>query len=280
MSGFSATMELLEPTFGLDLNGDGVTGAITTTIAAAGAITLLTVGDQLSFRRVGGLAAENLRRIRRRWPIRAWTPLGAEQAWSNYQVVWKNGGADQYFVWTTDGNGNFLSQGAVLSGTSLTLESLETTFNQNFNGDGRPVLSRPTSRLSARPPWPRSANTDSLYAHNTDHRAQLKISGAPSRSAVADTYSLNDHGATTGPQLKLSGAAVTVGQFGAWTPLGAEQTGSNDQIVWKNGGADEYVVWTTDINGNFLSQSAVLSRTERCRWMRSRLISTRISTVI
>ena len=66
---------------------------------------------------------------------------------------------------------------------------------------------------------------------------------------------------SSGPQLKLSGAAVTVGQFGAWTPLAVEQTASNYQIVWKNGGADQYVVWTTDSNGNFLSQGAVLSGT-------------------
>ena len=66
----------------------------------------------------------------------AWTPLGAEQTAGGYQVVWKNGGADQYVVWNTDSNGNFLSQGAVLSGTSLALESLETTFGQDLNGDG------------------------------------------------------------------------------------------------------------------------------------------------
>ena len=233
MSGFSATMELLEPSFHQDLNGDGVTGAVTTTVESAGATTLLKVGINYLF---GGLAGPQLKISGGSVAVGqfgAWTPLGAEQAGSNYQVVWKNGSADQYLVWTTDGNGNFLSQGAVLSGTSLALESLETTFNQNFNGDG----------------------TTGVVT------TVIESFGVTTLAQVANTYSLYAHNTIIGPQLKLSGAAVTVGQFGAWTPLAVEQAVSNYQIVWKNGGADQYVVWTTDSNGNFLSQGAVLSGT-------------------
>ena len=62
-----------------------------------------------------------------------------------------------------------------------------------------------------------------------------------------------------GPQLKLSNAAVTVGQFGAWKPIGAAPTASGGLVVWKNGAADQYLVWTVDGSGNWLSQSAVLS---------------------
>jgi Ca2+-binding RTX toxin-like protein len=51
-------------------------------------------------------------------------------------VAWK-GGTDQYSVWTTDSNGNFLSTTPVLSGTSTTLQSAETTFHQDLNGDGK-----------------------------------------------------------------------------------------------------------------------------------------------
>jgi hypothetical protein len=66
----------------------------------------------------------------------AWTPLGSVQIGGGYQVVWKNGAADQYVVWTTDVSGNFLSAGSVMSGGSLALESLETTFGQDLNSDG------------------------------------------------------------------------------------------------------------------------------------------------
>ena len=57
----------------------------------------------------------------------------------------------------------------------------------------------------------------------------------------------------------MSGAAVTVGQFDTWTPLGAEKTGNGYLAVWKHGAADEYTVWTIDGGGNWLSQSAAVS---------------------
>ena len=65
-----------------------------------------------------------------------WTPIGAEQTASGYQVAWKIPGADQYSVWTTDSNGNFISSSAALSGSSSTLQSFETSFHQDLNGDG------------------------------------------------------------------------------------------------------------------------------------------------
>jgi serralysin len=65
----------------------------------------------------------------------AWTPIGAEQVGGGYQVVWQFGTADQYIVWNLDSSGNYLSQGAVVSGNSLALESLEATFQQDLNHD-------------------------------------------------------------------------------------------------------------------------------------------------
>ena len=49
----------------------------------------------------------------------------------------KDGSADQYGVWDTDANGNFVS-GPIsnVSGTSAALESIETSFNDDLNGDG------------------------------------------------------------------------------------------------------------------------------------------------
>ena len=36
-----------------------------------------------------------------------WTPIGAIQTASGYDVAWKNTGTGQYTVWTTDSNGNY-----------------------------------------------------------------------------------------------------------------------------------------------------------------------------
>ena len=87
----------------------------------------------------------------------------------------------------------------------------------------------------------------------------IETIGTTDFKQVADTYFLYDHGTTTGPQLKMSGAAVTVGQFDTWAPLGAEKMGNGYLAVWKHGAADEYTVWTIDASGNWLSQSAVVS---------------------
>ena len=66
-------------------------------------------------------------------------------------------GADQYTVWSTDSGGNYLSNivGAV-SGTSAALESLETIFHQDLNGDG--VIGVPTVVIETygSTAWPRS----------------------------------------------------------------------------------------------------------------------------
>ena len=67
----------------------------------------------------------------------AWAPIGAEQtANGGYEVAWKVTGADQYAVWYTDSGGNQTSSIGVFSGSSTTLESLETSFHQDLNGDG------------------------------------------------------------------------------------------------------------------------------------------------
>ena len=66
-----------------------------------------------------------------------WTPIGVEQTASGYEVAWKVVGSDQYGIWLTDSNGNFLSNPVgVVSGNSTTWTSLEASFHQDLNGDG------------------------------------------------------------------------------------------------------------------------------------------------
>ena len=46
-------------------------------------------------------------------------------------------GADQFTVWNTDNSGNYVSSAFdVASGTSAALQSFETSFHQDLNGDG------------------------------------------------------------------------------------------------------------------------------------------------
>ena len=52
---------------------------------------------------------------------------------------------------------------------------------------------------------------------------------------------------------EIGGSAVTVGQYGAWTFIGAEQISGGYEVALHLPGSDQYTVWNTDINGNVVS---------------------------
>ena len=211
-------------------------GVVTTTIEAFGATDLKQVANNFYLYAHGTTTGPELKKAGAAvttGQFGAFTPIAAEASGGGYKVVWKNGAANEYLVWDTDAGGNWLSQTAVMAGTTYAMQSLETTYGQDLNGDGTVGLKVST----------------------------IEAIGTTDLKQVADTYFLYDHGTTTGPQLKESGAAVTVGQFDTWAPLGAEKMGNGYQAVWKHGAADEYIVWTIDANGNWLSQTAVMSGT-------------------
>ena len=55
----------------------------------------------------------------------------------------------------------------------------------------------------------------------------------------------------TGPELKYGGTPWTAGEWGAWTPIGAEATAATVyEVAFKLVGSDLYTVWNTDSNGN------------------------------
>src|SRR5712691_12197945 len=166
--------------------------------------------------------------------VGSWMPIGAEHnASGGYQVVWRNVPLDRYAVSTTDSNGNYTSATPNVTLNSIYVQSLEPGFNQDLNGDG----------------------------HLGPITTNVETMGSVTLAKVADSFFLYNNGTTTGPQLMISGAYAGADQFGSWTPIGAEKSGSGYQVVWKNTapGADQYVVWTTDSNGNFQSSGAVMS---------------------
>ena len=162
-----------------------------------------------------------------------WTPIGAEQTASGYQVAWKVPGTDQYIVWNTDSSGNYTSQSAYMSGASAALRSFETSFHQDLNGDG--AIGVPGTVIES--------------------------AGSTSLLALATKFFLDSVSTGSDPSLKYGGADVVAGQFGGWTPIGAEQTASGYQVAWKVPGTDQYIVWNTDSSGNYTSQSAYMSGT-------------------
>jgi hypothetical protein len=67
----------------------------------------------------------------------SWTPIGAEQTSTGYEVALHNTASGLYTVWNTDPSGNVTYAAvAAVAGTSTALESLEPSFHQDLNGDG------------------------------------------------------------------------------------------------------------------------------------------------
>ncbi len=73
--------------------------------------------------------------------------------------------------------------------------------------------------------------SDFLFTQTIDSFGSTKL------VQVDRTYFLYPVSGSSGPQLKRGGVAVVTGQFGAWTPLGAEQAGSGYKVVWQFGSA-------------------------------------------
>jgi hypothetical protein len=238
-AGTSALLESFEPSFNDDLNGDGTIGfsaaAGVTVVESSGTTSLLTDGTNYFLQPAGGRAVPlSLSGA----PVGAgaygsWTPIAAQQTATGYEVAWENVGADQYGVWDTDSSGNYVSDpvGSV-SGTSATLESLETSFDYDLNGDG--VIGVPP------PPPPRL----------------IESSGTTSLLQSGNNYLLEPNGGTT-VELSYGGSPAVVGEFGGWTPIAAQQTSTGYEVALELAGAtqsaNQYTIWNTDSSGNFLA---------------------------
>ena len=146
-------------------------------------------------------------------------------------------GTQNFSIWTTDSNGNILSNTPTLSGTGAALETLESSFHQDLNGDG--VIGVPGV-----------VGTTTV----------IESFGSTSLVQVGGNYYLDSISSGTGPELK-NGGAVVAGQAGAWSPVGAEQTASGYEVAWRFAGTQNFSIWTTDSNGNILSNTPTLSGT-------------------
>jgi len=196
------------PDFAIDLTGNisisladliGVY-AVPVVIESLGNTSLTVIGNNYALNPVGGGTGPLLKygSVITVGQYGAWTFIGAEQISGGYEVALHLPGSDQYTVWNTDTNGNVVSNGTggVVSGSSDALRSLEPSFQQDLNGDG--VIGIPSSVTV------------------------IEAYGNTSLAVVGNNYALNPSGGGTGPLLKY-GSVITVGQYDAWTFIGAEQ---------------------------------------------------------
>src|SRR5260221_4381841 len=81
------------------------------------------------------------------------------------------------------------------------------------------------------------------------------------RSELGGNFYMNSISNGSGPELKYGGAAVVAGQFGSWTPIGAEITASGYEVAWKVAATDQYPVWFTVNSGSETSSTGAISGT-------------------
>jgi serralysin len=234
VSGTSTALESLETIFGQDLNGDGVIGipATVTVVQTDGSTSLVQTGNDYFVENTGTGTGPELKF--QGAPITAgewggWEPIGAVATATGYMVAWELPGAtpsaNQYTVWNIDTNGNdTINTVGTVSGNSPVLESLESTFHQDLNGDG--VIGLPAGT------------------------AVIESFGSTSLVQVGNDYYLENNTTGIGPELKYQGAPIVANEWTGWAPIGAEATATGYEVAWKVTGADQYTVWNTDSNGN------------------------------
>jgi hypothetical protein len=164
--------------------------------------------------------------------LNGWAPIGAIRVAGGYEVAFELSGGNLFTWWACDSNGNYISDTAgAVAPTSVALESLETTFGQDLNGDGTIGL------------------TTNIIATDTT------TYGSTSLVLLGSTYSLFAAGTSSGPVLQVAGAAVTAASIGGWTPIGAVRTANGYEVAFKLPGSNLFTIWNTDSNGKYLSDT-------------------------
>jgi hypothetical protein len=125
-----------------------------------------------------------------------------------------------------------LSNAGLLAASSNTLQSFETSFHQDLNGDG--VIGNLAGVAGT----------------------LIESFGITSLAQVGSNYFFNPVGGGIGPEFSYGGSPVVQGQF-AWSLVGVEAITSGYQVAWKSGA--QFTVWYTDSTGNYTSNSGVLA---------------------
>ena len=160
----------------------------------------------------------------------AWAPIGAIANAGGYEVAWRNGTGSvaQYTAWQTNSSGVYTSGPiGLVSGTDISLEALEPSFQQDLNGDG--IIGVPPPRV-------------------------IQVDGPTTLAQSGTSYLLLNSGGT-GPVLQYNGATVVAGQFGAWAPIGAIANAGGYEVAWRNGTGSvaQYTAWQTNSSGVYTS---------------------------
>src|SRR5262245_27116425 len=90
----------------------------------------------------------------------------------------------------------------------------------------------------------------------------IEAAGGTALTQIDNTYYMDPAGGGTGtgPQIRYRNTPWVVGQNASWRAIGAEQTANGYSVWWQYGLADQFVQWTTDLAGNWVSNGPYLTR--------------------
>ena len=219
-----------ETTFQQDLNGDGTIGVVSSEIETVGNTKLAQVADMYFMYQGNGTSGVLLRKDGAPWTLGqdgSWRVIGAEQTANGYSVWLRAGTGNYYRQWNTDFAGNYVSTAAETNGGSYVLQSTESTFQQDLNGDG-------TLGLAS---------------------SEIETVGNTKLAQVADMYFMYQGDGSSGVLVRYNGQTSDPG--GTWKPIGAEQTASG-YSVWLSNGVGQFLEWNTDNNGTYVSNGSTM----------------------
>jgi serralysin len=244
VSGSSSALESAETSFHQDLNGDGAIGvpsggSSTTVIESFGSTGLVQVGadyflDNVSTGVGPELTLNGSPVVAGQFP--GWNPVAAEQMAGGYLVAMKATSGSQFIIWNVDSSGAYVTNGALVSGSSSALESAETSFHQDLNGDGS--IGVPSGGSST---------------------TVIESFGSTSLVQVGADYFLDNVSTGVGPELTLNGSPVVAGQFPGWNPVAAEQVSGGYLVAMKATSGSQFIIWNVDSNGAYVTNGAPVS---------------------
>ena len=105
----------------------------------------------------------------------------------------------------------------------------------------------------------------------------IEAKGMPELVQVGNDYFMNPVSGGTGPEVMLNGSPVVVGQFPGRAPVGAEQTAGGYELAMKSASTNQFIIWTLDTSGHYVTNTAAMSGTSTALESMKRVFS-RIST--
>jgi hypothetical protein len=166
-----------------------------------------------------------------------WRPIAAERLSNGTQnaVLWLDASADQFRVWNTDSNWNYIND--AIGATAISSDSAvsyEVAFGVDINGDGS--IGTPPD-LEPDPETIIESEGSVTLLRSADNRYSAAVNGGDTQPILRDSVQIQD------------------GNHGIWRPIAAERINNDTQnaVLWLNTSTNNFTVWFVNSNWEYTS---------------------------